>query len=261
MAAELHRHALHMQTRHRREVLADLGRAGEGDLADGRVRDQIFRNLGRHAVNQIDHAGRHAGIDKRPDQFGGRGRGFFRRLDDDRAARGQGCRHLLHHLVDREIPGRERGNRSDRLLERHLIDAGHPRRDQAAIGPAAFLGEPVDDVGGGHGLELGFGQHLALFHGHDGRDLVGTLAHQIGGLAHHLGALIGRDLAPGLETFFSGRQRLVEVGLAGMRDGADHLFGRRIEHGDRLAGSGGTPFSVDQQLYVRVIHFCFLRSS
>ena len=62
MAAELHRHPLHVLAGQRRKLLADRGRAGEGDLADDRMRDQILRDLRRHAVDQVDHAGRHAGI-------------------------------------------------------------------------------------------------------------------------------------------------------------------------------------------------------
>ena len=124
-------------------------------------------NLGRHAVHQVDHAGGHAGIDEGADQLGRRGRRLLRRLDDDRAARGQRGAQLAHHLVDREIPRRERGDRPDRLLDHHLVDAGCAGRDEAAVAAAAFLGEPLDDVGGGHGLDLGFGERLALLHGHD----------------------------------------------------------------------------------------------
>ena len=91
VAAELHRHALHVLAGQRGELLADHRGAGEGDLADHRVRDQVLRDLGRVAVDQVDHAGRHAGIGKGADQFGRRRRRFLGRLDDDRAAGGQ-CR-------------------------------------------------------------------------------------------------------------------------------------------------------------------------
>ena len=117
MAAELHRRALHVQAGERRELLADGGRAGEGDLADDRMRDQILGDLRRHAVDQIDHAGRHAGIDEGADQLRRRSRRFLRRLDDDRAAGGERGRDLAHRLVDREIPRREGRDRADRLLD------------------------------------------------------------------------------------------------------------------------------------------------
>ena len=120
VAAQLHRHALHVLAGQRGQLLAHRRRAGEGDLADDRVRDQVVGDLGGVAVHQAQHAGRDAGIGEGADQLGGRGRRFLRRLDDHRAAGGQRGRHLAHHLVDREVPGREGGDRADRLLEHHL---------------------------------------------------------------------------------------------------------------------------------------------
>jgi hypothetical protein len=84
-----------------------------------------------------------------------------------------------------------------------------------------------------------------LLYRHEGRDRVGALADQIGGLAHDLGAIVSRHRTPDLEAFFRGGQGLVEIGLLGMGDGADVLFSRRIEDGDGLSRSGGTPFAVD----------------
>ena len=126
-----------------------------------------------------------------------RGRRFLRRLDDDRAAGGQRAGQLAHHLVDREVPRREGGDRPDRLLNDELIDALGSRRNDPAIGAARLLGEPVDDVGAGQRLALGLGQRLALLQGQQRRDRVGALAQQVGGLAHDLRAIERRDLAPG----------------------------------------------------------------
>ena len=134
MAAELHRGPLHVPAGERGELLADRRRAGEADLADDRMRDQVLGDLRRDAVDQADDARRHARIDKGPDQRGRRRRGFLRRLDDDRAAGGERRRQLAHHLVDREVPGREGGDRADRQLEGHLHDVGRPGRDHLAIG-------------------------------------------------------------------------------------------------------------------------------
>ena len=228
------------------ELLADHGRAGEGDLADDRMRDQIFRNLRRHAIDQIDHAIRHAGVGKGADQLRGRGRGFLRRLDDDRASRRQRGGKLAHHLVDREIPGREGRDRTDRLLDGHLIDARPARRDDPAIGALGFLGEPLDDVGGRHRFHLGFGQGLALLHRQQRRDFIVALAHDGGGLAHDLAAIERRYRAPDLETGGRGGERFVEVGLFRVRNRADRLFGRGIEHLDGLAAVRRAPFAVDE---------------
>ena len=92
------------------------------------------RDLGRVAVDQADHARRHAGVDEGADQLGRRRRRLLRRLDDDRAAGGERRRELAHDLVDREVPGRERRDRPDRLLDDELVDALGARRDHAAVG-------------------------------------------------------------------------------------------------------------------------------
>ena len=68
MAAEFHGDALHMRARQRRELLSDSRRSGEGDFADDRMRNEIGGNLGRHAIDEIDRAVRHASIDDRLDQ-------------------------------------------------------------------------------------------------------------------------------------------------------------------------------------------------
>ena len=72
VAAELHRHPLHVLAGERGELLADDGRAGERDLADHRMRDQVRRDLGRVAVDEADRARRHAGVDEGADQLGRR---------------------------------------------------------------------------------------------------------------------------------------------------------------------------------------------
>jgi hypothetical protein len=131
---------------------------------------------------------------------------------------------------------------------------GQSRRNQAAVCPPTFLGEPFDGVGGRHRLDPGLGQDLALLQCHDGRDLFSALADQLGGLAHHLGALKGRGHAPGLESFFRSRQCLVEICPFGVRNRSYHLFARRVEDRDGFSRSGGTPLAVDIQLHVLIGH-------
>ena len=196
MAAEFHRHPLHVRAGDRRKLLADGGGAGERHLADDRVRDEVLGNLRRHAIDQVHHARRHAGIGEAADQFGRRGRRLLRRLDDDRAAGGQRAGQLAHHLVDREVPRREGRDRPHRLLHHELIDALCPRGNDAAIGAARLLGEPVDHVRAGQHLALGLGQRLALLHGQQRCDGVRTIAQQVGRLAHHLRAIECGNLAP-----------------------------------------------------------------
>ena len=46
VAAKFHSRPLHMLSGQRRQMLADRGRAGEGDFADRRMWDEILGNLG-----------------------------------------------------------------------------------------------------------------------------------------------------------------------------------------------------------------------
>ena len=126
MPAELHGRALHMRAGERCKLLADRSRSGEANLADDRMRDEVFRDLSRNTIDEIDDAGRDAGVGKGLDEGCRRSRRFLRRLDDDRAAGGERCREFAHHLVDRKIPWREGGDRSDWLLQGNLH--AHPAR-------------------------------------------------------------------------------------------------------------------------------------
>ena len=218
MAAQLHGGALHVLAGERRQLLADHRRAGEGDLADHRVGDQVAGNLAGHAVHEVDRA----------------------------------RRELAHDLVDREVPGSERRDRAHRLLDHQLVDALGARRDHAPVGAACLLGEPVDGVGAVQDLCLRLGERLALLHGHQRRDKIEALAHQAGGLAHDLRALEGRNPAPGGETLRGGLEGAVQVRALGMSERADLLAGGRVHDGKGAAGSGGAPGAVDVELGIWV---------
>ena len=69
---------------------------------------------------------------------------------------------------------------------------------------------------------------------------------QVGGLAHDLRSARRRHLAPGREALGGGLERLVEVGLLGMGEGADHLFGGGVEHLEHLARLGRPPFAGNE---------------
>jgi hypothetical protein len=139
-------------------------------------------------------------------------------------------RQLAHHLVDREVPRRERRHRAHRVFQHHLARGQvEARGHDAAVHAQAFVGKPFNDVGGGHGLALGLDQRLALLLRQQGANGAGAFAHQRGGAAHDLVALDGGQVAPGLEAFLRGGQRRVQVGDAGMGHAADFLAGGRVE--------------------------------
>ena len=254
VSAELHRCALHMGARERGELFSHRCRTGECDFSDHRVRYQVVADFGRVSVDQRHHACGNASVDKGPHQLSRRCRGFLGGLDDDRAAGCQRAAHLAHHLVDREIPGREGCHRADRLLHDHLLYVHGPRRHQTAVDPTTLVGEPLDDVAGHHDFHLRFGQRLTLFQGHQPRGRVAALAQQLGRSAHQLGAFDGRGVAPDLEAPRGRCERVVEVGDAGARDRSDGLAGSRVVDHQGGVAARRAPLVVDQELHVRIGH-------
>ena len=154
------------------EMLADRHRAGERNLAHHVGRDQMLRDVRRHAEHEVEHARRHAGIDEAAHQLDAASRRLLRRLDDDRAAGRQRGADLARRRQRREIPRREGGDHADRLLHHELAHALGAARHDAAVGAAALLGEPFDDVGGDQHLAARLGEDLALLLRHDAGDVV-----------------------------------------------------------------------------------------
>ena len=247
MTAQFHRHPLHVGAGQRRQLLAHRCRSGEGDLADDRVGNEVAGDLGRIAEDQPDGAGRHAGVDEGLEQRRRGCRRLLGRLHEEGASGGQGRAELAHDLVDREVPRREGGHRPDRFLQHQLLRRQVARRHDASIDAAAFVGEPLDDVGAGQHLDLGLGHRLALLLGQQPGDVGRAFAQQCGGAAHGGGALVRRHLAPGLEALAGGFQRAVQVDLAGMGHLADDGTGGRVAHVDGLAADRIDPFVGDQQ--------------
>src|SRR5262249_40322475 len=71
-----------------------LGRAGEGDPPDARVRDERRAGLLSDPLDDVEHAGREAGLGREVGEQRGRERRPLCRLEDDGAAGGQGRRRL-----------------------------------------------------------------------------------------------------------------------------------------------------------------------
>jgi len=70
--------------------LADLGRAGEGQLVDSRMGGQRRAGLGTTAGDHVDHAGRDSCFQAQLAQAQRGQRGLVRRLEHHGAAAGQG---------------------------------------------------------------------------------------------------------------------------------------------------------------------------
>src|SRR4029078_6174709 len=94
-------------------------------------------------------------------------------------------------------------------LAHALLAAGN----YAAIGSAAFLGIPINDVGAGENLGARLDIDLALLLGNHFRNMVITLAQQIGGFAHDLRAVVGGRCLPGCKALFGGGEGGAEEAL------------------------------------------------
>ena len=204
IAAEFQRELLDRVGALAHQQAADLGRAGEGELAHQRVARHLAADLagraGQHRQQALGHAGALG-------QFGERQRRerrLRRRLDDHRATGRQRRAGLAREHRGREVPRRDRRGGADRLLDRQDAPVAQRRRNGVAIDAARFVGEPLDERCGVGDLALGFGQRLALLGGHDQRQVVGVGQHQVVELAQDGGAFLGRHVAPGLLRLVGG---------------------------------------------------------
>jgi hypothetical protein len=144
------------------------GRTGEADHVDIGMAADRRAHAGAIALDQVEHAGRHAGGIHHFGQDRGAGRAFFRRLEHHGVARGQGRRHFQRDLVEWPVPGRDQADDADRFighLERAVVfheleilergdrahEAADARADLGGAGKAErrahFLGHGVGKVG------------------------------------------------------------------------------------------------------------------
>ena len=100
-----------------------------------------------------------------------------------------------------------------------------------------------------------------MFQSHQPRNVISACAHQISGLAHQFGTIIGRDLLPDRKAFLGSGKRFIQIGLFGMGDSADHFLIGRVQHIDGLATARGAPFAIHVQLDIGVGHAGFLQIS
>ncbi|MNI40255.1 hypothetical protein D3C73_944710 [compost metagenome] len=157
----------------------DSSGTGEGDLAHRRVTGQFFADAGGHTGHYVEHPGRNADALGKHRQSQGGQRSQIRGFDDDRAPGGQGRRALASDHRVGEVPRGDRGTNPDRLLEREQAAVATGCRYGLAVNPAGFLGEPFDETGAIADLALGFIQRLALFAGHDQRQVVEVVDHRL----------------------------------------------------------------------------------
>ncbi len=248
MATELHAHLLDRVGALLEQDLADLGRAGERQLAHQVVAGQLAADLLGAAGHDIEHTLRDPGA---LGELGQCERGIGREargLGHDRAARGQRRRAFARDHRVRKVPGRDRGADAHRLLEHHQAPAVGDRRDDVAVDPLALLRIPLDEGGTIGDLAARFGERLALLAGHQDREILLVRHHQVEPFAQDLRALLGGRPAPALEGAIGRLDRAPGLGSTQLRHRADDLARGRVADLAGRAVVGADPGAVDVAL-------------
>ena len=197
------------------------------------------------AVDQVEHALRHAGFmqDFREDHR--RGRREFRRLEDHGAAGGERGRDLAGDLVERPVPGRDHADDADRLAH----DNGGADRLLEMIVLEHFQ-RRSDVAQAGTGLQpFGHRQRRAHFVGNGGADFLHAALVDLDDLFQQRNALFTAGLRKGDESALGGGNRLVEIGLRAERNVVQCVFGCRVDDGGGLLDGEIDPGAVDVELH------------
>ena len=212
------------------EVPADLGRAGERDLAIPVVARHPVGHLrpdGEHLVHALRQVGlgEELGQAERADRRGGR------RLHHDGRADAERRSDLVRHQVQREV---ERGDAEHRT-DREPAQQAHPRSQRCLGVETHHLVVPVPDHLGGppergdrpRGLDRRPFERLAALTRDQLRVLVDRLGQALGDVIERLGSHMDREVLGRLERLVRGGRSLLDVGVRGDADLVDHAVVER----------------------------------
>ena len=249
MAAKLHRHARHAVGAEPHQMLSNIGRAGEADLANDAAGDERLADEVRVAVNELGDALGNAGISERAEKLGRDARSFVRRPRDDGATGRERSADLFGQQVKREVPRGEGRDWANRLSD-HAAELTGGADERPAIVALHVFGVPVEQLGGGERFELRLIERLTLLLGHRRGDEVDALADQRRGIVQDRSAFLDVHCAPFRPGAVRRFQRLVEVRLRGVGDGGDRLGVDWIDDVVAVSALAGLPGTVDEELEV-----------
>ena len=203
------------------DALADLGRAGEGDLVDVRMGDQRHPDLAR-AGDDVDDPGRQVGLaaDIGEQERGQRrGRGG---LEHDRVAGGERRGDLPGEHQQREVPRDDLGGDTERLRDA-------PREGVfELVGPAGVV--PEMGRRERHVDVAALLDRLARVHRFEDGELAAALLEDARDAEQVLGPFLARERAPrALLGASGGLDRLVGVGRGRLGDERERLLRGRID--------------------------------
>ena len=191
---------------------------------------------------------------------GSRERGLAGRLHHNRAAGSKGGTGLAGDHRRREVPGRDGPDHSDRRLGDHNPLVGVGRGNRLAINAPRLLCEPAQEACRIGNFTSGFLERFALFQGHDLRQLLLVLVHQVVPLHEDVGTLKGGQRTPSGEGILGGGDSTLGLAPTQARHLANHLTRGRIEHLDLLAAVSSDPTAIDigkgtkQRVVLQIFH-------
>jgi hypothetical protein len=121
-------------------------RAGEGDLVDAWVASERAADLRAVAGDDVEDAGRKAGLVHAAGELERRHRRIVARFHDDCAAGGESGRELPREKEERRIPRYDRGDNADRFtarIDEEVRAIGRDRRAFDLVGRARKVVEPL----------------------------------------------------------------------------------------------------------------------
>ena len=221
---------LQVGRRLRHDLLAGLGLAGESNLADLGVLDQLLAHHRAGADHDVEDTGRKTTLVHQLDEADRGKRGAAGRLGDHGVPDGEGGRDLVGQQGEREVPGDDRAHDTQRAPDDQAIGARHRELDVLAPDRAGRRQHRVelDVLHEALGLDLRIAQRLALFAREQGGDLVEVLPCEGRALHQDLRALLRQCVGPAAERCVGRVDCLPGFLDAGLRDRVDALTGRGV---------------------------------
>src|SRR3984885_851099 len=203
---------------------------------------------GAGAGHDVEHASRQARIHQDLTQQQRRARGQLARLSDDGAARGENEGNALTKDEEREVPGRNDRDDSDRLAGYETEHVLAQIVEGISAKGARLPSRIVEDPGGAVDLPARLDNRLPGFEGLDQRNLVAPFADQRGGPDEYSSALgAGQPRPSSVVKSPPGRgDGAIRIGGTPPRSLRDGRVMRRGESREAVAALGLPPLAVNK---------------
>mmetsp|Transcript_14331 Transcript_14331/g.38674 ORF Transcript_14331/g.38674 Transcript_14331/m.38674 type:complete len:374 (+) Transcript_14331:382-1503(+) len=199
IASEFESQALHGGRTLGEELLAHACGAREGEKAHALVLAEGGAHFGRLGLGARDHLGQPRRRARLLEEFlqgqGGEGRAL-RRLHHGGAPRSEGGGHLARDHGVGEVPRRDGGHHADGLLHHQQASVPARRLQDLAIHSPRLLGVEAHKARAVGDLLARLDQRLARFHGHQLREVLLVVHHEVVPLVEHRRSLASRAPSP-----------------------------------------------------------------